>query len=103
MQTEWLENNLTLFIAHTLSLLLDERCSNSAHQDGLHAVKNVVSIFTQTLDQLLSEKAQLQVRKFPEKAIFLNTKKLELHPILRLDRLNRTFCFSPVIKWRYLK
>ena len=34
------------------------------YKDGLHAVKSVVSIFTATLDQLLSEKAQLQAIKF---------------------------------------
>ena len=33
MQTEWLEANLTLFIAHVLSLLLDARCANSPHQE----------------------------------------------------------------------
>ena len=36
----------------------------NSNQDGLHAVKSVVSIFTATLDQLLSEKAQLQAIKF---------------------------------------
>ena len=52
MRGEWLEANLTLFIAHTLSLLLDPRQAAATHQDGLHAVDSVVSIFTATLDQV---------------------------------------------------
>lgn len=64
MKSDWLEGNLATFLSHVLSLLLDPKVSAATHQESLHATQCIKQIFNHTLDQLLSEKAQLQAIKY---------------------------------------
>lgn len=60
--TSWLESNLTLFLNHLLNIATEPKTTQT-HQDALYSCRQIKTILSQTIDQLLSEKAQLQAIK----------------------------------------
>ena len=60
--SSWLEQNLTLFLNHLLNIATEPKTTQT-HQDALFTCRQIKTILSQTIDQLLSEKAQLQAIK----------------------------------------